>query len=323
MRRRDFVAGIGSAVAWPLGARAQQPVSEIGYVSPGSAATDALFISGIRQALNGGGYVEGRNLNILFRFADTRFDQLPLLASDLVARRVAAIVARGAPAALAVKTLSTSTPIVFSIGTDPVALGLVANLNRPGGNLTGAASVSEAFNGKAIELLHELVPQARSVARLANPTNPEMEEERAREAQSAARMLGLQLISLKAGNPDEIEQAFVILGQERPAGVLVSADLLFFSQRSQIVALAAHHRVIFDGREYASSGGLMSYGGSFDETARIVGSYMARILKGEKTGDLPVQRETRFQLILNLKTAKALRLEVPTSILLRADEVIE
>jgi putative tryptophan/tyrosine transport system substrate-binding protein len=217
MRRREFIAGLGSAAGWPAVARAQQLVNAIGYISAGSAETDAVYVTGLRQALNDGGFVEGRNINVLFRFADTRFDQLPLLASDLVDRRVAAIIARGAGAALAAKAASTTIPIVFATGTDPVALGLVTNINRPSSNLTGAAAISEPFNGKAIELLHELVPQAGSVARLANATNPRLEEQRAKDAENAARTLGLRLMTLKVSNPDEIEQAFVILAKERPA----------------------------------------------------------------------------------------------------------
>ena len=323
MRRREFIAGLGSAAAWPV--RAQQRVSVIGYLSAGSAKTDTAFLTELRKALNDGGYIEGGNLNILFRFAQTQFDRLPLLASDLVNQRVAAIVARGGAGALAAKATGTSIPIVFSTGTDPVPLGLVTNINHPGENLTGAAAASEPFDGKAIELLHELVPQARSVARLKNPNNPGLEKLRARETEGAAGALGLRLLTLDVRNAAEIEQAFAILGVERPAGVLISSDLLFLDQHEQIVGLAAQYRVpaIFDGRDRPQVGGFMLYGGSLDETAGIVGSYTVRILKGERPGDLPVQRETRFKLVLNLKTAKALGVEVPTSILLRADEVIE
>jgi putative tryptophan/tyrosine transport system substrate-binding protein len=328
MRRRDFIAGLGgAAAAWPLSARAQQRMPVIGYLSVSAADADGLYMTALRQGLNEGGYVEGRNIEILFRYADFQFDRLPSLASDLVRRRVDVIVASGVAPALAAKASTATIPIVFETASDPVAYGLVASLNRPGGNLTGASLQAEAFYAKGVELLHELVRGATSVALLRNPTNPSASGQKTplESIEDAARTLGLRLVILNASNLDEIEKAFIMAAQERLGGVLLNTDRLFDGHIDQVAALAARYRVpaIFNSREYVQAGGLMSYGGSVTEAHRIVGNYAARILKGEKPADLPVQLSTRIGLALNLKAAKALGLDVPTVILLRADEVIE
>jgi putative ABC transport system substrate-binding protein len=296
----------------------------IGYLSAAAAGGDEPLITALRQGLKDGGYVDGQNVEVLFRYAENQFDRLPSLASDLVHRRVAVIVAAGSAPALAAKGATTAIPIVFEAVYDPVAIGLVASLGRPGGNITGASVLAEAYYAKGVELLHELLPQARSIALLANPTNPTADTG-IRETEKAARSLGLSLRILHASNPGEIEQAFTMFAQDRSGGILVTADRLFSSQRDQLAALTVRYRVpcIYMGREWVQAGGLISYGANRSEAFRIVGNYAARILKGEQPADLPVQLATRIELTINRKTAKALGIEVPTSILLRADEVIE
>jgi len=325
MRRREFIAGLGGAAAWPVVARAQQSgVPVIGYLSAGSEAGDAPYISGLRQALGQAGYVEGRNIEILFRFAALQFNRLPALVSDLVTRRVAVIIASGGAAALSAKVATSTIPIVFESANDPIQMGLVTSLNRPGGNVTGATVLNGAYFAKAIEMMHELLPQASSFAFLTNPTNSTGSSQ-ITATENAARALQLRLGILKASNPDEIKRAFATLAQERFAGLIVGSDKLFSERFADIAALALRHRVpaIHFWRDFVQAGGLMSYGASIADAHRIAGNYAARILKGEKPADLPVQQSTRIEMVLNLKTAKALGLNVPTSILLRADEVIE
>jgi putative ABC transport system substrate-binding protein len=310
----------------PIAARAQQSaLPMIGYLSAATMGIDAPLVTGLRHGLDEGGYAEGRNVEILFRFADERFDRLPMLASDLVRRRVALIVAGGTAPALAAKTATTIIPIVFETVEDPVAIGLVARFNRPGGNITGTSLIVEAYHAKGVELLNELLPHASSIALLINPTNTVYSGSATAETANAARARGLRLAILKAGNPGEFEQAFKAVVEEGHGALLVSADRLFMGHLDELAALALRYRVPWIGRrrEAAQASALMTYGASITEALRIVGNYAARILKGEKPADLPVQRATRIELTVNLKTAKALGLEVPTSILLRADEVIE
>jgi putative ABC transport system substrate-binding protein len=323
MRRREFITLLGGTVAgWPLAARAQQPAAPaIGYLSAADADFNVAYVAAVRDGLSEGG-IE-RNTEILFRYADYRFDRLPELAGELVRRGVKVIVSSGVAPSLAAKAATSTIPIVFESAVDPVANGLVANLNRPGGNVTGVTLLAEAFYIKGLEFLHELVPQARSVAVLINPTNPaglglpQVEE--------AARTLGLRLTILKASNLAEIEQAFAALGQDRVGGILVNSDRLFQGQYGRLIEFANRQRVpaIYWERKVVQAGGLISYGAMLEDAHRIVGTYVARILKGEKPVELPVLQPTEFELVINLGTAKALGLDVPPALLARADEVIE
>jgi len=333
VNRREIIAGLGSAVAWAVVARAQQGKPVVGYLSAGSEATEAPALIAFRQGLNQGTYVEGRNVEILFRYADNQLDHLGSLAFDLVGRRVSVIIASSGAAAVAAQAATSTTPIVFMGATDPVAAGLVASLNRPGGNITGTNRLSEAFFSKGVELLHEVLPQAGSITRVAMPTSyyafsqPLQEAffQAVKEAENTARTLGLRLKVLEASNPLEIEQAFASVAQERSGGLLVDTNGNFYNQRDQFVTLASRYRVptIYSWREAVEAGGLMSYGGSRDETFRIAGNYTARILKGTKPADLPVQQPTKYTLVINLKTAKALGLTIPETLLATADEVIQ
>jgi len=328
MKRRQFIAGLGgAAAAWPLVARAQQPaVPVIGYLDPGSLETRREVVTAVHRGLSEIGYVEGRNLAVEYRWAEDRLDRLPGLADDLVRRQVAVIVAPGStPAALAAKAATKSIPIVFEIGVNPIDAGLVASLNRPGGNATGMSSLSIGVTAKRLELLHELLPTATALAYLVNPASPAFADIETRELQVAAHTLGVRLLILKARDPSEFEAAFTSLVLERVGGLVVSADNLFPQHYDQLVALAARHRVpvMYRSREAAVAGGLMGYGTDLPELWRQVGVYIGRILKGEKPADLPVQMATAMRLTINLKTAKALGLIVPTSLLVRADEVIE
>jgi putative tryptophan/tyrosine transport system substrate-binding protein len=324
MRRRDFIAGLGAAAAWPPAARAQQrALPVIGFLSAADADFNGPFLVALKQGLADGGYQQGRNVEILFRYAEYRFDRLPALAAELVRGQVAVIVASGAAPSLAAKAATATIPVVFEIATDPVTNGLVPNLNRPGGNMTGVTLLAESFYTKGIELLHELLPSAKVVALLRNPSNPAVFG--LEESEDAAQKLGLRLAILGAGKASDIDQVFGQLARERIDGILINSDRLFLSQYGRIATLAVRYRVpaIFWERKAVEAGGFMSYGASLTEAHRVVGNYAARILKGDKPGDLPVQRSTRIEMALNLKTAKALGLDVPVSILLRADEVIE
>jgi putative ABC transport system substrate-binding protein len=326
MLRRDFVALIGGAAAtWPRTARTQQPMTVIGYLSPGSPETDAFRLTGLRQGLNEIGYVEGQNVAIEYRWAEGQHDRLPELAADLVRRQVAEIVAAGVPPAFAAKAATATIPIVFNSGIDPVQSGLVASLNRPGGNITGVALLAAELAAKRLELLHELVPTASVVAVLGNPANPGAEAE-ARSMQDAARSLGLQAYVLRASTPSEIDAAFQTLIELRAGALVVGGDALFTNQRTQVVALTARYAVpaINQWRDFAVAGGLMSYGpGDIADIYRQVGVYAGKILKGAKPADLPVQQVVKVELVINLTTAKALGLTVPLPLLGRADEVIE
>jgi putative ABC transport system substrate-binding protein len=326
MRRRDFIIGLGGAsAAWPLVARAQQAAQPvIGFLSNASPEGFADRVRAFHQGLGETGYVEGRNVVIASRWADYQYDRLPALAADLVRRRVAAIASIGIASALAAKAATTTIPIVFSLGVDPVQLGLVGSLNRPGGNLTGVTSLVGELIAKRLELLHEMVPAATVVAALLNPADPNGEN-LSRDLQAAARSFGLQLHVLYASSERDFEAVFTTLGELRAGALVIAGDSVFSSAGAQLAALALSHKVpaILPLREFAAAGGLMSYGGSFTEPYRLAGTYVGRILKGEKPADLPVQQATKVELVINLKTAKALGLTGPQLLLGRADEVIE
>jgi len=326
MRRREFVTLIGGAAAWPLAARAQQAAMPvIGFLDPKSAGASAHYVSAFRQGLKEGGYVEGQNIAIEFRWAEGRNDQLSAMAADLVRRQVAVIAAISPSAALAAKSATTAIPVVFQSGSDPVEMGLVASLNRPGGTVTGIARLATELAPKLLELLHEAAPNADNIAFLMNPASFNAEV-KTREARAAAHSLGLkQLLVLTAGTATEIDSAFVTMAERRANALLIGQDVFFNNQVEQLAAMALRNKVpaIYSLREFATAGGLMSYGASLADQYRLVGVYVGRILKGEKPGDLPVQQATKVELIINLKTAKALGLSVPVPLLGRADEVIE
>ena len=324
--RRQFITLLGSAaVARPLAARAQQPMPVLGYLNSGSPESDTSRLTGLRQGLNETGYVEGRNLLVEYRWAGNQFNRLPALAVDLVQIRVAVIVSPGLPATLAAKTATTTIPIVFGVGVDPVQVGLVASLNRPGGNLTGFNQVNGELGAKALALLHDLVPKTPTIGFLENPNNPIIHELTTRDVLVAAAAIGLQIQPLKAGTDREIDAAFENLVQARTGALLVSNDVFFNSRIEQITALAARYAipVMYSSAEFVGVGGLISYGASLRGALRQIGLYAGRILKGEKPTDLPVIQATKFELIINLKTAKALGLQIPDKLLALADEVIE
>jgi putative tryptophan/tyrosine transport system substrate-binding protein len=324
--RRKFLATLlGGAVAWPLAGRAQQPtLPVIGYLNSGSPESDTPRLTGLRRGLNETGYVEGRNLVIEYRWAGNQADRLLALAADLVRLRVAVIVAAGPPSTLAAKAATTSIPIVFGVGADPVQLGLVASLNRPGGNLTGFNAFGGELGAKGLALLHELVPSAATIGFLENPNNP-LFELLTRDVLAAAPVMGLTVQTLKASTDREIDAAFASLVQARTGALLVGGDVFFNSRIEHIVGLAARHAIptMYQLPEFVVAGGLISYGTSLIEEYREVGLYAGRILKGEKPGDLPVIQATKLELVINLKTAKALGLQIPDRLLALADEVIE
>jgi ABC-type uncharacterized transport system substrate-binding protein len=322
MRRRDFITLLGAGAAWPLVARAQQPAMPvIGFLHQ---ASPPHKIDAYHEGLNKMGYVEGQNVAVEYRWAEGQYDRLPALAIDLVRRRVAVIGVAFHPAALAAKAATGTIPIVFVSGTDPVESTLVASLSRPGRNITGVSVLSVRLAAKRLELLHELVPDASVIAVLVNPTNPNTETQ-SKELREAAHVLGLQIYFHKASIEREIDTAFETIVQQRAGALLISADSFLNNRRYQIVALAARHAVptIYDQPEGAMAGGLISYATSVADAFRQAGVYTGRILKGDKPADLPVQQSTKFELVVNLKTAKALGLTVPPSLLARVDEVIE
>jgi len=327
MKRRTFLTVLAHGMLTaPFAAEAKQPAfTRIGYLSTRSAGEARYVTDAFIQGLNDIGYVEGRNLAIEFRWAGLHYERLPALASDLVRRQVAVIAAvGGAHSGIAAKAATSTIPIVFVSAGDPIAFGLVASLSRPSGNVTGISTVTVDLAPKRLELLHELVPAPAVIAMLVNPTSPYVESE-TKDVMGSARVLGRQVQVLNAATPPEIAAAFATLIQRGVGAVLVSGDPFFDSQRDQLVALAARHRVpaIFQWRECATIGGLISYGTSITDAYRQAGVYSARILKGTKPADLPVVQPTQFQLVINLKTAKALGLTIPPSLLLRADQVIE
>jgi putative ABC transport system substrate-binding protein len=328
MRRRDFITLLsGVAAAWPIVARAQQPAMPvIGFLSsvPCETRRDHRFIA-FHRGLNEAGYVEGQNVAIEFRSADNQLDRLPDLAADLVTRRVSVIVAIGGDiSARAAKAATTTIPVVFVTGFDPVATGFVASLNRPGGNLTGVSFLVVLTVAKRLELLRELVPTATTIGMLVNPNNPNTKSVTG-DAQTAAKTLGKKLVVVKAATEHDFDTAFSNLVQEKVDSLLVETDPFLLDRREQIVALAARHTLaaIYPFREFATAGGLMSYGTSLSSAYRQAGVYAGKILKGEKPADLPVIQATKFELVINLKTAKALGLTVPPTLLVTADEVIE
>jgi putative ABC transport system substrate-binding protein len=324
MRRREFITLLGSAVSWPLAARAQQPtIPVIGFLQPGTAAGAEHVLAALRRGLNEFGYIEGHNVAVEYRWAE-RYERLPALAADLVQRQVAVIVACGTTAAIAAKDVTSAIPIVFVMAADPVEANLVASLNRPGGNLTGAIYLSSALAAKRIELMHELVPAAKSVAALVNPDNGSTEPF-IRDLRAGANGLGLQVVIANLKAERDLDAAFATLVQQQPGVLIVGEDPMLFSLAAQIVALAARHGLpaIYTAREFAEAGGLMSWGTKLTELYRLGGTYVGKILKGAKPEDLPVVQPTQYELVLNLKTAKALGLTVPPSLLATTDEVIE
>ena len=328
MRRRDFIGLLGGAAAtWPLAARAQQQpaMPVIGFLNSLPPAPMAHLVAAFRQGLRTTGYAEGVNVAIEFRWADGQYDRLPAMAVDLVGRHVAVIVAGGGePAGLAAQSATSSIPIVFAIGGDPVKVGLVASLNRPGANITGATLLTGSLEAKRLGLLHELVPKAATLALLVNPTFPNAEAQ-VRDVQVAAPIFGQQVHVLNASNERDLDAAFASLALLRADALLVSSDAFLNSRRDQIVARVAQQAVpaIYEWREFAEAGGLMSYGSSLVETYRQVGIYTGRVLKGEKPVDLPVLQPTKFELVINLKTAKTLGLTLSSGLLSIADDVIE
>ena len=327
MRRREFVTLLGGAAAWPLAARAQQAAMPvIGYL--GSASPDAWAgrLQAFRQGLSETGFEEGRNVAIEYRWAQDHYDRLQALAADLVAHSVSVLVTPGsAPAALIAKAATTTIPIVFETGADPVTAGLVGSLSRPGGNITGVTALAFELGPKRLELLHEIVPSAKTVATVVNPTGGDVIARQTRDLQAAAQKLGLDLLVLEASTDGDIDTAFATLRARRPAGLVVIPDVFTNSRTTQlaVMALRAEVPTIFQSRDFVSAGGLMSYGADIAESHRLAGGYVGRILKGEKPADLPVMQATKVELFVNLKTAKLLGISLPLALLGRADEVIE
>jgi putative ABC transport system substrate-binding protein len=327
MRRREFITLLaGVAVSWPLTGRAQHPpVPVIGLLGSGSFDDRTHLLAGFRRGLDELGYVEGKNVVFEFRPAEGRYDRLPSLATELVRHQVAVIVCSGAPAsALAAKAATTTIPIVFMTGGDPIALGLVASLNRPGGNITGVSLFNVMLVPKQLELIKELVPGVDMFAALVNPSNPNTKIEES-ELESAARALRLRIHVQRASTEQDFGAAFETIAEQRAGAVLVSYDSFFLSRRSQLTELAARHSLpaIYHWREYTEAGGLLSYGTDLADSYRQAGIYSGRILQGAKPADLPVWQPTMFELVINVKTARALNLTIPPSLLARADEVIE
>jgi ABC-type uncharacterized transport system substrate-binding protein len=326
MRRRQFMTLLGGAAAWPLAARAQQPrMPVVGFLSPRASGDAPQLLAAFRQGLKDTGFVEGQNVAIEYRFAGNHNERLPALAADLIHSQVTVIAATTTPAALAAKAATTSIPVVFEMGGDPVRLGLVASLNRPGGNVTGVTQLNVEIAPKRVELLHEMVPMARVMARLVNPANATIAETQSSNVLSAAHTLELELHVLNASSERDFDAVFANLIQLQAGGLVIDSDPFFTARQEQLAALALRHAVpaVYENREFAAAGGLLSYGGIITEAYHLAGIYTGRILKGEKPGELPVQQATKVELFLNLKTAKALGLTVPTALLVRADEVIE
>jgi putative ABC transport system substrate-binding protein len=327
MRRRKFITLVGTAlVAWPLAVRAQQPaIPVVGFVNVASPQGYARPLSAFLKGLSETGYADGQNMAIEYRWAEGDADRLPELAAELVRRRVSVIVATTTQAALAAKAATTTIPIVFETASDPIRLGLVASLNRPGGNVTGVTQTNVEMAPKRLELLHELAPAASVMALLVNPANPTLAEANTKELQTAARALALQLHVLNASDEREFDGVFAKLVQLRAGGLVIGSDPFFTGRSEQLAALAVRHAVpaIYAWREFAVAGGLLSYGAAITDSYRLAGNYTGRILKGEKPADLPVQQISKVELIINLKAAKALDITIPLSLLGRADEVIE
>jgi putative tryptophan/tyrosine transport system substrate-binding protein len=326
MRRREFITLLGSVGAWPLAARGQQPpMPVIGFLNTQSPESIPHWMAAFRQGLKETGFVEDQNVAVEYRWAKGQYDRLPELAADLVRRQVAVVAATGGePSPQAAKAATQTIPIVFTANGDPVAEGLVASLNRPGGNATGITIFGPAAVTKRVQLLHELVPQAATIAYLMNPNDPNAEAEM-RAAETAAMSLGKEMLTFRASSEGEFEVAFATMVQQRRDALLVASDVFFLSRRDQLASFAARYRIpaIYYLREFAEAGGLITYGNRLPDAYRQVGIYVGRILKGEKPGDLPIQQSTKFDLVINLKTAKALGIEIPISMQLLADEIIE
>ena len=326
MRRRKFIALLGGAAAWPLTGRAQQPQTPvIGFVNSASPQGYTRPLAAFLKGLSETGYVDGQNVTFEYRWAEDHADRLAGLTADLVRRRVAVIVATTTQAALAAKATTTTVPIVFETASDPIRLGLVTSLNRPGGNLTGVTQTNVEIAPKRLELLHEIVPTAKVMALLVNPANPTLAEANTKELQTAARRLALDLHVLNASAEREFDAVFAKLIELRAGGLVIGNDPLFTGRSEQLAALAVRHAVptVYAWREFAVAGGLLSYGVAVPDSYRLAGNYAGRILKGEKPADLPVQQVSTVELIINMKAAKALGLSVPLSLIGRADEIIE
>ena len=327
MKRRDFITLLGgAAAAWPLAARAQQPAMPvIGFLNVASADGYRPMTAAFRQGLQESGYVEGQDVTFEYRWAEGQIDRLPAMVADLVHRQVTVIAATTTPAALAAQAATTSIPIVFETGSDPVQLGLVASLNRPGGNVTGVTSMVVEVLPKRLELLHKLVPTATVIPLMVNPTNPAVAEVVLRASQAAAQTFGLKLHVLNASTERDFDGVFANVIQLGAGGLVIGADAFFTSRQEQLAALALRHGVptVCENRRFVAAGGLASYGGDVTDAYRLAGIYAARILKGQRPGEMPVQQATKVEMFLNLRTARALGITVPLPLLARADEVIE
>ncbi len=327
MRRREFLTILGGALAWPLAASAQQPaLPTIGFLSGASPGAYQPFVTAFKEGLKQTDYVEGRNVAIEYRWAEGQFDRLPKLAGDLVDHRPTVIMASGNAAAVAAKTVTATIPIVFTSGLDPIQIGLVASFNQPTGNITGVYTLTDEMPIKSLELLHELVPAVAGIGLLINPTNPNLSElVVVKEVEAAARTLGKQIQVLEASTDAEIDAAFATLTRLRVGALVIVTDIFFNDRRERLAALALRHALpsIYARREYAVAGGLMSYGTSLPDVYRQAGVYVGRVLKGAQPADLPIVQSTKLELVINLKTAKALGLDLPPSFYWRADEVIE
>jgi putative ABC transport system substrate-binding protein len=325
MRRRSFIGILGGAAVWPLAARAQQAMPVVGFLSGRSSAESQSLVAAFDKGLREAGFIEGQNAALQFQWADGQYDRLPAQATDLVRRQVALIVAVGAvPAIRAAKAATSTIPIVFVTGDDPVRLGLVASLNRPGANITGISPLNQQLEAKRLAILHELVPRTAAIAMLVNPNNPRTDTQ-LKEIEAAASALGRQYHLLKASTADAIDVAFATLAQRNEGALLIIGDPFFSSRRNQLVALAARHKIptLYHDLAFAEPGGLIIYGSSIPDSYRHAGNYTGRILRGEKPADLPVMQATKIDFVINLKTAKALGLEIPPTLLALADEVIE